>query len=922
MGTSSIGVGRGESGTRVDQVDASTGGVATPFGVTGIVGAFEWGPVNEPVLHSGKPDYLATRGNPLREDEAAVACEHFFAEARGAGRLITVRLADGAEAQSQVGLYGRDVPTTRKLLTPAGPPTHIATVKGLYPGRRGGQTAALAARSADLGAAANWTAGTFTTGVAMEVDRWKDALLSVTGISRTYKVLSNNSAGVLVVEVPAGDTEPAGAGTWSLLLDAARYDGRPYGLAVQVGSSQGRPGTETSLKLYDRLASTRSPAKVWASLGFDDTLDSYADAVNVDAAQGRQALIALTDEGNVTDPSDDAQRPANMAHAFTPASGVANTGTLLTWYWERSGTGTGYVDPDSIAYGTVPMRCKAVCTFTAATDADVQFFTWEGTPLSEIYTGAADLALGTLFDAGAAFLPKFTLRAGADAFVAQDEVVVYFDPLPSGMKNLNGILYPHAHDGTAGDVRLAHAITGNTTTTVTVDTDIALVADDGVVMPTAPSQTSANGDPLGALAGGETFKYQVSGEAATTLTHTLGAGVKTLAAIRADLEAQEAVAHPANPRVVFSIVAGKLVVAAKYDFGANATLKITDGSLNPILGFVNDTTTNGTDGTVAALGYAQNLLDGTDGTASLATADYQAAFDISTSPMLPLLVRPLGLVKWAMPGVSDASAQNSAIAYCDEYGYAFRGELPSNIASEADAVAWIVDNLTGSENLSVCYDSHGYPSRRPFPGPPALYSLSGALLGMEARLARDNGGYHVAAAGASSHIGTTFPRLASDDLYTSQAPRKATGTLNPGGVQAVNHEGAQVYVFGDRSPADAYAGTVWKHKVETRLHLMHELARLGDPFVFNPPDLITRELLAQAVSAAMEAHYRAGWFARTSESTFENTVLVNTGDDVNTLAVQAVGELRATVTITTGIIGTAERVVFALGTGGVAVVEQ
>lgn len=934
MGTTTIGAAAGTAGTQVRFVEPARAAVASPLGTTLLVGGFAWGPIDEVVIHTGRGDYADIRDKVLREDPTPLNSEQFYEAARGAGTLLTLRLVDGDENQSLLHIFDRDVSAGRRMLTVADSalPTRVVVAQGLHPGRHGGQIALLGGFNADLAAIFSATAGTFTTGVTMLQDRFRDATLTIVGHSRTYAVTANSVAGVLSIEVPTGDAGPTGAGHWAITLDRTRFDGDPEGLALQVGTSQRNAGTDTALDIWNLHA--RSTVKHYDALGTDTSEDTYWDQViDGDAQRDLQRLIDVTTDV-VADPSADDLRPANWVGVVDLGSAVLNTLTLVTHYWARNAsvsvTGDAFLDSSSIAYGTDPRRVQVVMTFTAATTADVVISTWEGTVLSDGLTVAntAGLTLGTPFVSGSvAQWPTFTLEAGANPMSALDTITVHFNPLPANMTDHPALLAPHAHDQgdpVTNDIRTALAIVSNTSNTISLAANVDLGVDHNVSAPTAPFVAGINAGTYDMSGGpGLTWIYNVSGETPdTTLVTTLNGAAETAAALAADLTTLEIAAND-PPRLVYTDVAGTLSIAAAEDFGATATVVVQAGTLNAQIGAADSTThTNGTDGTIVALSFAQDMWDGRDGVATLGSAaEYTTAFNVSSSPINDIRNEALGLIKIAIPGEDTAASQNAAQTYSDTFGYMYRGEIdPSNATNEATAASWVRDNLDGTRNRSIAWDSYGFPRRRPFRGQETSIPMSGAILGMEARTAAEEAGYHIAAAGKGATIGDIFERTASFVGPGNPAP-KLDAQLFPIGLQAINQQGSNVYVWGDRNSEDLYVGTVWKHKYESVLHIMHSLRVAGEPFVFEPLNTETRLRLVGAIRPLMRGFFDAGWFIRNDGDSFEDVVVINVGPDVNPPAVQAIGELRAEVSIS-GIIGTAERVIFTLGSAGVGVQEQ
>lgn len=931
MGTTSIGAAPGEAGVTVQSTTPSPPAVPAPLGTALIVGGFRWGPVNEVVQHSGSTHYGVVRDRAMRASSAPLNCEHFYTEARGAGRLLTLRLTDGDERAAALDVYCRDASAGRRLLTVADHalPTKFGTLTGAYAGRRGGQRAYLAGHLADRAAAFSATAGTFATSVAMVVDRFKDATLGFVGHSRTYKVTANSAAGVLSIEVPTGDAGPTGAGKWYVSLSRTRFDGLTEGIGVRIDNGGRNPGTEVALDVRDLIGK----ASVYGrdSLSADTDLDTYWDLVNAANDGGLQHYVRATLE-SIPDPSADELRPANLAALVHPASGNANTVKVVTHYWSRTvaGSGNAYFDPSGLTYGTAPIRCKAVCTFTAATTANVVFSTWEGVEIASFLVSAsAGLTLGTNFSTQVPGLPAFTLRAGSSGMSANDSVTVWFAPLGDLTALGAAYLYPHAHDqGDSGsnDIRTRLLIVSNTADTITLASSVDLASDHNVSAPAAPTMTGTETESF-TLSGGETFIYTLNSEGAVTLTESgLGSGSYTAAQVAAELQAREDAAHTPS-RLTFTAAGGAVVVTAALDYGADASLTLGNGTINSILGFSNSQTDSGTDGTIVAVSFVQDLWDGRDGVSTLGTAtEYEDAFNTETSPILDIRNENLGLIRIGLPGVSTAAAQDALATFCDAYGYVTRCEIaPASANNEDTARSWYRDNLLGRAQRSIAWDSYGYPRRKPLKGQDVAYSMTGAIFGMEARLAAANRGYHIAAAGtrggSAATVSATFRSLASTS-GTTDPPLKRDGILNGIGIQAVNQQGSEIFIYGDRNAADGFAGTVWKHKVECVLHIMHTLRVAAAGAVFGPTDIEARMDLERKIEPLLRGFFDAGWFNREAGQTFSDVVVINTGSDINTATTQAAGQILASVSIPGGIVGTAERVVIALSPGSVSVQES
>ena len=915
MGTDHIGAPPGTSGVRVTQTQPTPASIRSPFGSTGLTGAFQWGPVGVPVAHAGHGDYRSMRGLPMRQDPTAAAAEHWFQASRGAGKLLTLRLVDGSEERASSDLYGRDITPYRTAEAGMRPPSMVVRLDGLYPGRRGGVVDTFSGRSADLSVAFDAAAGAFTTGTPFARDRWYGATLRMDGATRSYRVTGNSPSGVLAIEVPTGDPGPAaGPGTWSLTRRSPDANGERDGLSVRILSSQSRPSDEVRLELWDeRTQRPMDPG--YESVGLDPTLDSYIDArVNNDTSDGQQRWVEVAAEP-VGDPHDPAARPANWVGVLDPDSAMTGVVHLRAIFESRSVSagGTAHLQDGSVIWPQDPVRCRVDCEFTDPTNFVATFRDWRGAAMSDPVPGVLGSPVQMLG------LPTFTVEAGGSAMAAHDELIIWFSPVPSDLATRGGLLYPFALPG-GGDLRLAFPITGVTPDSIRlpVSADLAAI---GVAAPGRPGSTAPNAGPYDlSVAAARDLTYEIDALAHVTLTSTLSSATTSAADLAADLNAQEALAHPNGAWVRFDVDGGALRWMSLRGFGSAATMMVSASGMGGVLGLSADQLDHGTDGDVLAMSWAAPLHGGQDGVADLGShGEYEAAWDLQTGPWGAFLRnRNDGLVKMAMPGVSGGleDAQSAAIAWVREYGHTFRCEVdPGDADNELAASIYVQTNLPADENRALAWDSYGYPRSRPHSGEDVSLPMSGAILGMEARLAAEFGGYHIAAAGPKADIGDIFRRLAS--TAPSEPPTsKNEAVLNAVGIQAMQQIGRQIYPNGDRNALPDYRGTAWKHKVEATLHLMHQLEIAGRPFVFEPLDAATRGRLVSAILPVLRDLFDAGWFVVDEGQTFFDVVHVSAGPDENPPSVQVLGELRAVIEIS-GIVGTAERVIFAIGTGGV-----
>ncbi|MBW4514551.1 MAG: hypothetical protein KME11_04940 [Timaviella obliquedivisa GSE-PSE-MK23-08B] len=153
----------------------------------------------------------------------------------------------------------------------------------------------------------------------------------------------------------------------------------------------------------------------------------------------------------------------------------------------------------------------------------------------------------------------------------------------------------------------------------------------------------------------------------------------------------------------------------------------------------------------------------------------------------------LGLVKLALPGISDVVVQKAFTTYAVENAYEFRGEIPSNYTSASTAEVFVNQYLGRSDSLSVAFPSYGFISS-PLGNGDRLISLTGEILGGEANYASIAEGYHVPFAGVSAKMSRVI-KLPVELKAQDEA------LLNMTGIQSIKVMFGNSVVFGARSPS-------------------------------------------------------------------------------------------------------------------------
>ena len=892
------------AGVQVREVQPAAPIQAGPFGSTVLVGIFRSGPVGVLQELSGLPMYRRVCGGLTQDSEAPLAAEHFYGAGAGAGKLYVVRLTDGTEVKGSLSLYSRDV---EKSVLERAEAAKLPAVVAVLDAHNGGRWAGR--RSVTAGDVTLSTAitgdSTIELGITTLTDKWKGALLRLPNddAGAEYVVASNTAAGVVTITGTFSADALAGTdGRWTLeLVNEHELTGKPENLAVEVADSAEAPGSKFSLYAHRDGASVKG----WENLGLDAAGDAYWLTAITDDLDNFE--LAPTDEftGDATDPY---QLPANFAEIPAPAGVDGNVLTLQVVRWSRSGTGNPYLDTvNDVTWGSDPREVTITLTFTGATTFTVAAAFADGETVTGLPTGST----GAAYSSQHAWLPGFTIRAGATAADATTRMTLYFRPLPANLAAKGAWLYVAAAPG-EGDTRVRYRVASNDHESVTLAPSVDLAGT--VVAPGAPTITGSTAGPFDLSPSNLTFIYSLGGTGPYTLTESLsGASTSTTAAV-AELNARElARAGSSAARLVeFSVGTGdKVKVTALQDFGSGAVISIGSGTLNPVLGFADDTDSDpGAEPTIVRLQWKQELGGGYDGISAIdADVEYVEAWDLSTSPLNDLLETNTGLIRVAMPGITDADAQGAMMTWAYTYNGLAYTEIPDTVTTVAAAVAWHEANLAigPAQDYHVCH----WPSyvRINSPYGTGLYTApaTGLILGVEAKIAVAEGGYHQAAANTRAALSPWAKDLPTGDTILDNE------ALNGYGLIEVRKRGPLIMLWGDRIPGDGQR--IWKHKRATLSHVGRTLLTNTTQFVFSRINAATMADLRAGLRQLFEPWWRKGWFDDTQGPAFGDAVEIKVDDTNNPLTEREEGNLHGAVSF--NVVNTAERVVFTIGPSGV-----
>jgi hypothetical protein len=904
METRIFGARRG-AGTQVREVQTAKPIQEGPFGSTVLVGLFRSGPVGL-VSHLGADHFRRVRGGLSQDGDAPLAAEHFYQAGVGAGTLHTLRVTDGTEVAAGLVVYNRKVDRSLLERSPASVlPTAIMELNadngGRWAGRRNVKTG-------KLGTIATAISGStvdldFTT----LVDAWKGAVLSfpVDDSGIEYTVTGNDATGVMTVAGSFTATTTAGTnGTYVLELENTHeLTGNLEALAVEIADSAEIAG---GFSLY--VNRDGAQVKAWEDLDLDSSGTRHWSAqVAADARNGDNYEIAGVDNF-AGDPADAYERPANYAEIPAPGGVSGNVLELQVVRWARSGTGSPYLDTvNDLAWGSDPAPATILITFTAATTYTVSATFTDGETADDLPGGST----GVAWASPNAKIPGFTITAGAVAADATTRLTIYARPLPANLAAKGAWLYVAAGD-TDGDTLARYLVVSNTFNTVTLAPSVDLSTE--VQAPEAPTMTGTTAGPFALNAASLTLIYTVGGSGPYTLTESLAGAAETTTALAADLNAQELAraGSAAAKLVAFTVsAADKLVITALQDFGGDATILLGNGTLNAVVGFTNAQTASGVDGQIVRLQFRQELGAGYDGAAGLTADHYADAWAVGSSPLNDLEIVNTGVLRLAMPGITDADAQGAAMTWAYENNAVFWAEIPDTVTTEAAAVAWHKANLA----IGVAQDYHAtpFPSyvkiRNPYGTGLYTCPASGIILGITARKAVDGNGYHNAPAGVEYLLNPI-----AKDLPTEDRPLN-NETLNGYGLIELRKRGRTIYLWGDRIVG--YGGRSWLHKRLTVSHVGRTLLVNTDRLVFRRIDGATFAEVKRLLLGLFTPWHRAGWFDDSDGPAFGDQVEIKVDAANNPIAERNLGNLNAAISF--NVVDTAERVIFTIGPRGISV---
>lgn len=887
------------AGVVVVEQDADKTITPAPLGISAYVGRLYKGDVGDLIPAPTKKDMLKKVGGYAQGSQVPDAAFDFYSHADGAGGLFFVRITDGTEVKSKITVFGRHAGQGYRYGTTASSSyderskVPLFTVEARNGGRWGGRKRTM---SGDMTPSTDLTNTTLATGHTMTLNEWKDATVKLKGISKTYIVLSNTTGGILTVAVGStmSDDRAASAaptdGEYVVILDQDEITW-PTQLA----------GTRRGLALVFRNGGENEDSLFGMDVYEDEVLVASFDNLSMDANSKWYIGNAIDDNDYITitvlysGTVSTKHRPANWYGYPLSWSGSTLTAQVahvrsVTSVNDDVGWVGDFLMPSTGGFNNRLSRMKYTLTFTNATTFTVAAVQADGHLLK-------NMANGTV---GTAYAPRddhsigFTVFAGAEVWAASDVIVIDVDPFPVDALDGTGLMagwYLFADN--AGAKRSRARIESNTNNTITLSSAPSPLPDD-------------NAAAAGVDTAGITFPLTL---ATMVVTHS-HYGRKTLTMVGSPFANRAALVSAIN--AAWQVATGGLGDIASNGTAATAVrFSIDDSGADLSVGYdsfiivdmgIYDVSSFGTLGDSFRVEAPLELIGGYDGEAP-DDADYTAEADPSESSLNRLFGRNQGLVKVATPGVTATAVQRAFLAYAEARNYQYRVEVPSNITDDSACADYINDTI-GRNDFGV----FAFPSYAYVPNPQGagvvLRTLTGAIQGREAKVAKNWGGYHKAAAG----IDVTLPsivRLPTGNRVINEE------LLNPVGAQVIKKARGNFVIWGDRTMALDPAWK-WKHQREYMSYVENVFREEFDFIIFAINDAETR----QGLVSVFQAFFIPEWKKRALRGDkFEDAVSIKIDAENNTNLTMSAGDLNAAISLR--LADTVERFVITMGKAGI-----
>ena len=893
------------AGTVIIEEDPEQGILPAPTGTVSFIGILEKGDPDEVIECNTLNDYVRKCGGYLDGTEVPDNVLDFFRLSNGGGRAFLIRVTDGLETKSADKVFDRNTGRGEYYTRDAGT-THkgvMVSVSAKNGGRWGGAEKILRVDGWTI--ATDLTETTLDLGVTLLENELAGVTLQLIGVTtQSYEVVSNTTAGVVTAKSDstmatdlAGGGDPTNNDAVLYLDNETRTFNAPgsvSGARKELGLvwKDGAEDPDAYFGLDITLDGTI--VRSYPNLSLDSANKWYiTNVINLDPSND-YITITVDHSGSITS----ANRPSDWYGTYKAYSGGTLTAQVVRVSSVASTNGdvgfaTDFVSPTKLVRSRITLTFTSASAFDVATDADY------GMTVSGLAAGA----VGTPYAPGDDFLPGFTIKDGVDAFSIGDVITLDVDPFPVDLSTADGTLLGWVYTN-AGSDKTRTGIDSNTENTITLkNTPSAAPSPDGLISAKSSADTTIGTAISFPFTEAVTLDYvddidgivQINIASATYATIT-----ELVTALNGEQTTGTRATFFAESTTVPDALAIVHATVASTNTGEEAFFRAVTGSAD--VNITEDTWVLGDVGDEFRVEAPRTLRAGYDGSTP-ADSDFTKHFNTATSVLNRLQGRNVGLVKMATPGVTTTAIQKAGLAYASARNYQYRVETPSSITDEASANAHINDTI-GRNNYGVnTWPSYMYVVN-PIGSGQVLQSISGAIFGREAAVARDFGGYHKAAAGTS----VTLPHVVDSPLGEAVVNEEVT---NPQGVNIVKKIKGNWVLWGDRT-ISIDPGWMWKHQREYMSHTELVLSENFDWLIF----AINDEQERRKLDPVFRAYFLPEWQKRAVRgATFDEAVSIKIDAENNTNATMAAGDMHAAIGLR--LADTVERFIITIGKKGI-----
>jgi len=289
------------AGTVVVEKTGAQSITPSAFGVIGVVGQFERGEVSRAAAPranycGGPASFAAKMGGRMAGSITPDAVQDYFSHSEGAGEVVAVRVTDGTEKAARVDLYSRHwgagaeshLFPSSELDNQSQTKVPVLRVTAKNGGRWGGRRRQLPFGRVTVATAVEETS--IDLGCAMRENEFAGATLFIIELNKSYEVVANTTAGVIVLKSDCTLLSDAGSETTLsgvVGLDNLELEtGARKGLGVRVKEATIDPSVNFGLEVYvdgelvlnyDTLSMDPASAYFIESLVNEDSSNTYVE---------------------------------------------------------------------------------------------------------------------------------------------------------------------------------------------------------------------------------------------------------------------------------------------------------------------------------------------------------------------------------------------------------------------------------------------------------------------------------------------------------------------------------------------------------------------------------------------------------------------------------------------------------------------